>query len=138
MSTTVRCVVNGRAEQTGLFVQLPAAGCVGEHPVSQTLLHCTHLLLRQEIMYVSQDEVDRYPMKQHDKLQTDGDLCPYHRWALSSVLPVKSCLHFGAAEFVWKVMVAVGDGGDGSAPAAGLCPQHHFGTTLSAHWFFCS
>lgn len=71
-------------------MQLPAAGGVGEHPVSQSLLHCTHIhfLLRQEIMYVSQDEVDRYPMKQHDKLQTDGVLCPYHRWALSPVLPV--------------------------------------------------
>lgn len=34
----------------------------------------------------SQDEVGSYLMKQHDKLRTDGVLCPNQREDLSSVL----------------------------------------------------
>lgn len=60
-----------------------------------------------------------------------GGLCPL-------CYQSRTCLQFGAAEFGWKVMVAVSDGGDGSVPAAGLCPQHQFGTTVSAHCLFCS
>lgn len=77
-------------------------------------------------------------MKQHDELQAEGALCPQQRWALSPVLQLQSCLQFGAAEFGWKALVAVSDGGAGCVPAAGLCPQHQFGTTLSAHCLLCS
>lgn len=128
-------------------MQLPGAGGVGEtsmqgaSPCSTALTPKGYYFATKARNHVcSQDEVDRYLMKEHDQLQTDGVLCPHQRWALSPVLPVTELplLQFGAAEFGWKVMVAVSDGGDGSVPAAGLCPQHQFGTTLSAPWLCCS
>lgn len=71
-------------------MQLPAAAGVGEQASSEPVpapLHSHPLATKGRNNVCSQDEGDCYPVKKHDKLQTDGVLCPYLRWALSPVLP---------------------------------------------------